>query len=158
MTVPHDVPAVRAPSLLSALGTLRQRGLRVSVARRQVLEALYTAESPVTAEELANGLPGADLASTYRNLDVLEEHGLVRHVHLGHGAGRYTLTTTERVEFITCERCGSFDALHARRLDRVREAIEAETGYVARFTHFPIVGVCPACQSTPAEERPHAHS
>ena len=37
MTVPHDVPAVRAPSLLSALGTLRQRGLRVSAARRQVL-------------------------------------------------------------------------------------------------------------------------
>src|SRR5262249_7396116 len=155
---PHDVPAVRAPSLLSALGTLRQRGLRVSAARRQVLEALYMADGPVTAEELVARLPGADLASTYRNLDVLEEHGLIRHVHLGHGPGRYTLTVADRVEFVTCDRCGAFEALHSHRLDSVREAIERETGYVARFTHFPIVGVCPACQSIPAEERLHAHS
>ena len=158
MTVAHHVPALRAPSLISALGALRMRGLRVSAARRQVLEALYAAERPLTAEEIAAGVAGADLASVYRNLDVLEELGLVRHVHLGHGAGRYSLAATQSVEFVTCERCGAFEAMHAHRLDSVREAIERECGYVARFTHFPIVGVCPACQSTPAEERPHAHS
>ena len=156
MTVPHHVPATRAPSLMSALGALRGRGMRVSTARRQVLEVLYAAEAPVTAEEIAAGVPGSDLASVYRNLDVLEECGLVRHVHLGHGAGRYSLATTEAVEFVTCERCGTFQALHAHRLDVVREVIERECGFVARFTHFPIVGLCPTCQTT--EEAIHAHS
>ena len=91
MTVAHLAPALRAPSLASALGALRARGMRVSTARRQVLEELYTAEGPVSAEALAERLPGADLASVYRNLVVLEEVGLVRHVHLGHGPGRYAL-------------------------------------------------------------------
>ena len=31
------------------------------------------------------------------------------------------------------------------RLDRVRELIERELGYRARFSHFPIVGLCASC-------------
>ena len=95
MTVAHLAPALRAPSLASALGALRARGMRVSTARRQVLAELYTAEGPVSAEALAERLPGSDLASVYRNLVVLEEVGLVRHVHLGHGPGRYALAGTD---------------------------------------------------------------
>ena len=100
MTVPHDVPAMRAPSLISALGALRMRGMRVSTARRQVLEVLYAAAGPLTAEKLAARLPGSDLASIYRNLDVLEELGLVRHMHLGHGPSQYSLAAGRDVELV----------------------------------------------------------
>ena len=34
-------------------------------------------------------LPRCDLASVYRNLETLEDAGLVRHMHLGHGPGLY---------------------------------------------------------------------
>jgi len=158
MTVSHNVPALRAPSLMSALGALRGRGMRVSSARRHVLEALYAAERPLTAEQLAAAVPNADLASVYRNLDVLEELGLVNHMHLGHGPGRYALARIRAVEFVTCENCGAFEAIDAQRLDTVRAAIERETGFAARFTHFPIVGVCPACLTAPHEKALHAHS
>ena len=51
--------------------------------------------APVRAEEIAAGiggrLPRSDLASVYRNLETLENHGLVRHLHLGHGPGLYAL-------------------------------------------------------------------
>ena len=77
-----------APSLPTMLNTVRAHGLRVSTARRLVLEALMDAGEPRTAEQLAGD---ADLASTYRNLETLETIGLVRHVHLGHGPGRYEL-------------------------------------------------------------------
>src|SRR5262245_32718184 len=102
MTVAHHAPALRAPSLASAVGALRARGMRVSLARRQMLEVLYAAEGPVTAESLAATIPGADLASVHRNLAVLEEVGLVRHVHLGHGAGRYILSGIPS-EFLVCD-------------------------------------------------------
>ena len=99
-------PRSRAPSSCCA-----RRGLRVSSARRLVLEALFAAERPLTAEEIAAGLegwlPASDLASVYRNLDTLEELGLVRHFHLGHGAGRYALAAAGDVEFVSCERCGA---------------------------------------------------
>jgi len=152
MTVAHHAPALRAPSLIAALGALRARGMRVSLARRHVLEALYAADGPVTAEALATSIPGADLASVHRNLAVLEEVGLVRHVHLGHGAGRYALAGDRSSEFITCEGCGSYEAVAPHRLDAARTLIERELGFLARFTHFPIVGLCATCKEH------HAHS
>lgn len=149
MTLAHHGPALHAPDLATALRELRAHGLRISASRRQVLAALYADHRPQTAEQLA---AGGDIASVYRNLDVLEGVGLVRHVHLGHGPGLYTLAGREDAEFVTCELCGSYEAIEPHRLDPIREQIERELGYRPRFTHFPIVGVCTSCKED------HAHS
>ena len=103
MTVPHRTQALAAPSLTAAVVALRTLGMRVSGPRRTLLAALYEASEPRTAEELANGL---DLASVYRNLDALEQVGLVRHVHAGHGPGRYALATSREPGYAACEACG----------------------------------------------------
>ena len=68
---------------------LREAGGRFSAARRGVLEALFAADAPLPADAVA---PGLDRASVYRALEYLEELGVVRHVHLGHGPGLYALT------------------------------------------------------------------
>jgi Fur family ferric uptake transcriptional regulator len=148
VTLAHHAPALHAPDLATALETLRAKGMRVSASRRAILAALYGETRPLSAEELAGD---GDLASVYRNLDVLEAIGLVRHVHLGHGPGLYSL---DDVEFVTCERCGAYEAVEPRKLDAAREEIERVTGYRPHFTHFPIVGVCASCQ----EDHGHAHS
>jgi Fur family ferric uptake transcriptional regulator len=164
MTIAHITPPLPARSLAAAIGTLRARGLRLSTGRRQILEALFEADGPVTAETLAARLPGGgDLASVYRNLERLESIGLVRHVHLGHGPGLYALASAREVEFVTCERCGAFEAVDAWRLDAARDLIEREVGFRPRFTHFPIVGVCAACAASGPSHAgghrraPHAH-
>src|SRR3954452_16965162 len=150
MTLAHHAPALHAPDLASALDALRAPRLRISASRRQVLETLYADSRPRKAEELAKD---GDLASVYRNLDTLEAVGLVRHVHIGHGPGLYSLAARDDVEFVTCERCGAYDAVDPSRLDAARDLIEQEVGYRPRFTHFPIVGVCARC----AQEERHAH-
>jgi Fur family ferric uptake transcriptional regulator len=152
MTVANHAPALRAPSVASAVGALRARGMRVSLARRHVLEGLYDATGPISADELAARIPGADLASVHRNLAVLEEVGLVRHVHFGHGAGRYALIAGNESEYIACEKCGDYVSVVPERLHPVRSLIEREFGFVARFTHFPIIGLCGSCKEH------HAHS
>ena len=163
MTVPHRTSPLAAQSVDGAVELLRNRGLRVSSARRLVIEALFAAERPLTAEEIAAGLegwlPSSDLASVYRNLDTFEELGLVRHFHAGHGAGRYALALTGEPEFVSCEGCGAFEALAPGRLDGARAVIERETGYRALFSHFPMVGTCAACRrAIPKQEhRHHAH-
>jgi Fur family ferric uptake transcriptional regulator len=161
VTVSHRTPPLPAGSIASAVELLRTRRMRVSAARRLVLEALFAAERPLTAEEIAAGLegwlPASDLASVYRNLDTLEEVGLVRHFHLGHGAGLYSLAAAGDLEFVTCEACGAFEAVPPRRLDGARELIARDLGYQARFSHFPIVGICAACQE-PAAKAGHAHA
>jgi Fur family ferric uptake transcriptional regulator len=141
VTVPHLTPAVEASTAPAAFAALRANGLRLSSARRLLLQALYAAERPLSADELAGD---GDVASAYRNLEVLEGLGLVRHVHLGHGPGLYQPAGRPR-EFALCEGCGAVSALPPAALDRVRAAVLEAVGYTARFAHFPIAGLCTAC-------------
>jgi Fur family ferric uptake transcriptional regulator len=138
-------------SVEDALQTVRDHGLRASAARRLVLQALHAADGPMSADQIADGIggrvPRSDLTSVYRNLETLEEVGLVSHVHLGHGPGLYALNLDGEREWLTCERCGDFRAVDPARLDGVRAAIEAAFGYRASFAHFPVVGLCESCLS-----------
>jgi Fe2+ or Zn2+ uptake regulation protein len=149
MTVPCLAEPAPAGDLDAAVEELRAHGLRLSASRRLVLEALFAAGRPVTAEEIASGmygrLPRCDLASVYRNLETLEELGLVRHMHLGHGPGRYVLAAREARDYLACERCGDLLAADADDLEPVRALVREAFGFEARFGHFPIVGLCPAC-------------
>ena len=69
-------PPLPAPHVDAALAAVRAGGLRVSAARRLLVEALFAAPGPVSAAELAEGrggLPPSDLASVYRNLADLDQ-------------------------------------------------------------------------------------
>jgi Fur family ferric uptake transcriptional regulator len=123
------------------LNTVRAHGLRVSSARRCVLDALLAAKGPLTAEEIAGN---ADVASVYRNLETLEQIGIVRHVHLGHGPGRYVLSARSG-GWATCDACGTSTLLDPDALREIRAAILDATGFDAGFGHFPIVGRCADC-------------
>lgn len=163
MTTTHRSPALSAGNVEAAVAALRERGLRVSAARRLVLEALYGAEGPLSAERISEGLEGrlprSDLASVYRNLETLEEVGLVRHVHLGHGPGLYALAAPEH-EYLVCESCHAVRSVAREELDGIRAQVREQFGYEARFTHFPLVGLCPDCiaESRGRGESRHAHS
>jgi len=151
MTLTDAIPPTPMRSIGSAANTLRARGLRVSAARRLVLQVLHEADGPVSAEAIAAGLDGflplSDIGSVYRNLDTLEQAGLVSHLHLGHGPRLYALAGADEREFVVCERCGSFLALADGELDDARAAILERTGFLTRFAHFPALGVCPDCQA-----------
>jgi len=140
---------VVADDLAAALELVRRRGLRVTASRRLVLEALFAAAEPVSADEIAAGLhgrlPTSDLTSVYRNLETLGELGLVRHFHAGHGPGRYVLAGRAQREYLACEQCGAVESVDPARLDAARDAIRAVNGFEASFSHFPIVGLCRRC-------------
>jgi Fur family transcriptional regulator, ferric uptake regulator len=151
-----DAPTLTTRDLSSAMRLMRERGLRVSAARRLVLEALLAADGPMSAEQIAHGIggrvPSSDIASVYRNLQAFDDIGLVRHVHLGHGPGLHALAVAGEQEYLTCERCADYRAVAPEELDAVRELVELQFGYRASFTHFPIVGLCPSCAAAVCEE------
>jgi Fur family ferric uptake transcriptional regulator len=149
MTVSFARPTVAAPDVEAATAAVRARGLRLTSARRLLIEALFAADEPVSAARIADGLagklPASDVAAVYRNLELLEEIGLVRHVHLGHGPGLYALADRVESEYLQCERCGQLRSVRPSTLDGARDEIRRATGYEPRFAHFPIVGLCPDC-------------
>jgi Fur family ferric uptake transcriptional regulator len=149
VTVPAHTAPQAVADLDAALAVLRARGLRLSGARRQVLEALFCARGPLSAEEIERHTnmagAGCDLASVYRNLETLEEAGVVRHLHVGHGPGLY-LPAGDATELVVCERCGARADIDPRVTADVRAAVQHATGFSPRFDHFPLAGLCPRCQ------------
>ena len=141
MSYSHCAERLPLPTPTAALGTLRARGLRISTTRRQLVDALFAAEGPVSAEALARSAK-ADLASVYRNLDALEQAGIAHHVHVGHAAGRYVLSGRHPGGYVACERCGRHETFDAGEL---REQVAEHTGFICDFTHFPLVGICEEC-------------
>jgi Fur family transcriptional regulator, ferric uptake regulator len=146
---------VKVEGLEDALDALRESGHRVTAARRLVIEALLDADGPASAEYLARRVGGAstpmDVASVHRNLAQLEELGVVGHVHIGHGPGLYALSGRDEREYLACERCGRVTSVEPRKLDSIRRSIRRRFGYDARFTHFPILGLCESCSAELAE-------
>ena len=147
MTVSPETPPLGCASLEDAVAALRERGLRLSTTRRLVLEALFAVDGPVSAEQISRRL-GLEVTSVYRNLETLERHGLVRHVHLAHGPGLYALRGQGEREYLYCERCGAVKSVSPEELHPVRERVRERFGYEARFTHFAIVGTCSECSAT----------
>jgi len=152
--------ASRSENLRAAINLMRERGLRVSAARRLVIEALLAADGPMSAEQIAEGIggrvPSSDIASVYRNLQAFEDIDLVHHVHLGHGPGLYALAMRGGREYLTCERCAEYLVVCVDELDGVRALIEREFGYLAAFDHFPIVGLCSACAAETGRRPPRS--
>ncbi len=148
MTIAPDVPRLVVSDPDQAIRALRESGLRLSTARRLVIEALFAADGPVSAASLSQAL-SLEESSVYRNLEVLERHGLTRHVHLGHSPGLYALVGRDEGEYLYCERCAKVTVLGPEELEPVRDHINQRFGHTARFTHFAIVGLCAACSAQP---------
>jgi Fur family ferric uptake transcriptional regulator len=161
MSRPTTAATQAVTTLEEAFQGVRRSGLRLSAARRILLEILCSADRPLSAEVIASGVrgrhPSSDLASTYRNLETLERVGLVRHVHVGHGPGLYALAGHDRLEYLVCERCDAVRTVHREALDDVRTMIRSRFGHEARFGHFPLGGLCAPCATDAAEDSPPAN-
>jgi Fur family ferric uptake transcriptional regulator len=151
LTEPAATPPRSFSDIDEVFALLRAEGHRVTPAARFVLEALFAAgqEGPISAQQIADRAPTElEPSSVYRNLERLETLGVVRHVHLGHGPSLYLLVGAGEREFLLCERCGRVRSVEPRELDPIRRSIEKRFGYRARFSHFPIVGLCEKCAGT----------
>jgi Fur family ferric uptake transcriptional regulator len=147
VTEPAASPARSFGDIEEVFALLRSEGHRVTAPTRFVLEALFAADEPISAQRIAETtpVPEFEASSVYRNLERLEELGVVKHVHLGHSPSLYMLVGGGAREFLLCERCGKVTSVDPAELEPIRRAVEDRFGYRASFGHFPIVGVCADC-------------
>jgi len=134
----------------SILQRLKDRGIRITVDRRLVVETMVQAGDHVTAEELSELLhvthPDLHAATVYRTLELLEDTGLAYHVHLGHGPARWHLGDPSHLH-LACEGCGEVEEVNDTLLEAVRLQVLAATGFHIDTHHFALVGRCSRCLS-----------
>lgn len=123
--------------------------------RRLLLRCLFEHRGHRTAEELVDEVnaldPAVHRSTIYRNLDELEQLGVVEHVHLGHGPATYHLRA-ERHGHLVCEHCGrSVEVPEDVFADLERVALR-RYGFHLRPRHFAIQGICASCAASEAAE------
>ncbi|MDT4919429.1 MAG: Fur family transcriptional regulator, ferric uptake regulator [Pseudonocardiales bacterium] len=130
---------------------LRQLGLRVTPQRTQVLDAVR-ALGHATPEQISESVPGVDVTTVYRTLELLEQIGLVRHAHLGHGAPSYRPAEDEHIH-VVCHACGSVLDADPALVEPLARQLHDADGFVLDRAHFTVFGRCRACA---AEQMPLA--
>lgn len=117
--------------------------------RTAILEAVRGKQRAFTAEELAESLQETHVSTVYRTLALLEEIGVVRHIHLSHGPAIYERTAVSTdIRHLVCESCGRHVAVPKRVFDTARRTLERDYGFVLDGSHFAIVGRCKECADT----------
>ena len=127
---------------------LRARGYRLTPQRQLVLEAVgrlghATPDDIVTA--VRRTAAAVNISTVYRTLELLEQVGLVRHTHLGHGAPTYSVATADEHLHLVCRDCGAVQEAPTELLGDVAARLEADHGFAADVGHFAVLGRCASC-------------
>ena len=77
------------------------------------------------------------------------EHGIVEHVHLGHGPAEWHLSDDRHLHLV-CDDCGRLAEVADVIVQPFVRAVESATGYEVDLGHFALTGRCPHCARTPA--------
>ena len=130
---------------------IRNLGLRLTPQRELVLNAvreLGHATPEEVAEKVRQVHPGINLSTVYRNLETLENVGLVLHTHLGHGGATYHASEELTHLHLVCSVCGSIGDAPITAAASFVQGLLDDYGFHTDVTHFAITGTCENCSET----------
>lgn len=131
---------------------LRRIGQRYTAGRRALIEAIIGADRPVTTAELVASRVDLPQSTTYRNLAVLEQAGVVHRLRGADEFARFELTEElgGHHHHLVCVNCGAVEdftppsRFERSMVDLVRN-ITSASGFRAETHRLDLLGTCAAC-------------
>ncbi|NBB81317.1 MAG: hypothetical protein GVY36_18065 [Verrucomicrobia bacterium] len=123
-------------------------GLRMTAARRQLIEILAESERPLSVDDLSQRSKGKfDLVTIYRNLEVFREVGIVEVILLENGRNLFVLTGEhDHSHHIVCRHC-----LKTERIEFCMggelERYASSRGFSNLSHTIEVFGECPECEA-----------
>ncbi len=147
MSEVHDVTLQR----------LRSSGQRYTSNRRLIIKALVEARAPLTIDGITESAESLALSSTYRNLAVLEEAGVVHRIVTSSDHARFELTedvTGAHHHHLVCTNCGLvLDITLPEKLERLLHDSLDSAAAIHHFTgshhRIDLIGLCQSCSAQP---------
>jgi len=132
-----------------------ERGVRLTVQRRRVLELVCRAARPIGAyeilDQIRDGAPAAP-PTVYRALDFLQEQGLVHKLETQHAYVGCTHPEHPHMsQFLICADCGDVTELENEAIAGSLRSVAAETGFEPRRPIVEVIGTCSTCALKPSK-------
>ena len=130
---------------------LRNRGLRLTAQRREILAQALARDGHFDAEELHDRLrrkkSRVSKASVYRTLPLLEEAGLLREVEFVDRHTHYEKTVgLDEHAHLICTSCRKVIEFRHPSLERALREVVRKHGFEERSRKVEITGLCSRCR------------
>ena len=129
---------------------LSRQGYKLTRQRRAVVEVMTRASTRLTAADVyakaQRACPDLGLTTVYRTLEILEQVGAIRRVHLDDGCEAFAPTAIEHGHYLICDSCRTTIEFEGCDLSALLNRIAAQTGFTIEQHWLELVGRCPACQ------------
>ncbi len=130
---------------------LRDKGLKATPARLEVLEILHGVEKPLSIKAILNRLSDKTInqATLYRIVTKLKEAGILSMVMLEHNHGHYQLITDKDTHHIVCTSCHTIASFHGCLFADLKESLLSSLPDFANIqSHtLELAGLCKKCFS-----------
>ena len=125
--------------------------MRLTRQRERIVDAVcalgHATPDGLAAAVARDGGPALPLSTIYRNLEALEEVGVVSHTHLDHRTPTYHLSDRADHIHLVCLSCGTVIESAVTTADPFVGNLLARHGFVADVKHMAVHGWCASCSA-----------
>jgi Fur family ferric uptake transcriptional regulator len=130
------------------LSRMRERKIRITGPRREIVAVLARAKQPLSSEEIFGLLKkgSTDLVTVYRSLALLEESGVLRRSDFGDGVRRFEVSaSSHHHHYVRCRSCGSLEAIGDCSFEQTIARILKKKGYQDVRHSLDVLAICNSC-------------
>ena len=130
---------------------IKEKGLRNTSQRDEILDAFLSSEKHITVEKLFTLMrmknPDIGFATVHRNLSLLCECGLAEEIKIGNQKTRYEPKLGQKHhDHLICLRCGRFIEVNDIKIEKLQDKLAEANGFVPVRHKLEIYGICKECK------------
>lgn len=128
---------------------LRNKGARITTARKNIVKTILNADGPVSAIEILNKLDesgdSVNKTTVYRELDFLFKHGVLKLVYLKPGIVHYESAYLPHHHHLVCTNCESVEEIDCIIDEQALLKKVKKRDFQLKGHKFELYGLCVNC-------------
>lgn len=129
---------------------IRDKGMRQTKQRENILDAFLSSNRHITAAELHENIlrqhPEIGFATVQRNLNLFCESGIAEEIKIGRQKTRYEQKIGhEHHDHLICEECGTFIEVQDPKIEKLQDRLAEANNFIPVRHKLEIYGYCSEC-------------
>jgi len=127
-----------------------QRGSKLTLIRKKVLQLVWNSHKPIKAYDLLAQLSSDNFIekppTVYRALDFLRENNLIHRIESQNAyIGCNTKHENLDSKFFICDECNEVEELTAPTVNKTIDKVSKEQGFIPNLVNVEVHGICAQC-------------